>query len=243
MLRPGLVQHPEQCDFAIPWYAGVGWHFYVKHRARAPYWYADDQLHSRPQPQQPPRPERRRRRAAARRGRRPPRVRWGQGSLEDLGGLAGLGQAASVGGLAVPPSWGWAATAPAALLGASRWRAACRAQSGRDGWVINGSSRITIHVGRASGGPQRWAPGPARALRAAKYLPRLKVVARSPAAGYPDEPAAPSTPKYPVPAASRQTDTRPPDTSRRSYTCRPTDTRRPTYDRQGTHQCTRGLSP
>ena len=28
---------------AIPWYAGVGWHFYVTNRARAPYWYADDQ--------------------------------------------------------------------------------------------------------------------------------------------------------------------------------------------------------
>jgi len=34
----------------------------------------------------------------------------------------------------------------------------------------------------------------------AKYLPRLSVVARSPAAGYSDESAAPPIPKYPVPA-------------------------------------------
>ena len=37
----------------------------------------------------------------------------------DLGGLAGLGEAASVGGLSVPANWGWAATAPAALLGSA----------------------------------------------------------------------------------------------------------------------------
>ncbi len=35
---------------------------------------------------------------------------------------------------------------------------------------------------------------------AMKYLPRLSVVGRSPAAGYSAEPAAPATSKYPVPA-------------------------------------------
>ena len=44
----------------------------------------------------------------------------GFGGLPGLGGLAGIGQAASVGGLSVPPNWGWAATAPASLLGRRR---------------------------------------------------------------------------------------------------------------------------
>ncbi|MGH3635281.1 MAG: PPE family protein, partial [Mycobacterium sp.] len=41
----------------------------------------------------------------------------GFGGFADVGALAGLGEAASVGGLSVPPSWAWAATAPEALLG------------------------------------------------------------------------------------------------------------------------------
>ena len=40
----------------------------------------------------------------------------------------------------------------------------------------------------------------AGAAAALKYGPRLKVVARPPAAGYPDEPAVAATGKYPVPA-------------------------------------------
>ena len=35
----------------------------------------------------------------------------------DLGGFAGMGDAASVGRLSVPENWGWAATAPAGLRG------------------------------------------------------------------------------------------------------------------------------
>ncbi len=43
-------------------------------------------------------------------------IAGGFGGLPGLGGFAGLGQAASVGGLAVPPNWGWAATAPPGML-------------------------------------------------------------------------------------------------------------------------------
>jgi len=39
------------------------------------------------------------------------------GGFANVGGLPGLGQAGSVGALTVPPSWGWASTGPASMLG------------------------------------------------------------------------------------------------------------------------------
>ena len=65
-----------------------------------------------PQPTQRVRP-RMRRRAAAAEGALGSGVR----RCADLGGLAGLGEAASVGALSVPPSWGWAAAGLPAMLG------------------------------------------------------------------------------------------------------------------------------
>jgi len=121
----------------------------------------------------------------------------GFGGLPGLGGLAGIGQAASVGGLSVPPGWGWAARGPAALLG--------------DVPMMSPLAAADSNLGAGFGFPFMLPPGLARTAAAgaagvvagaagAKYLPRLSVVARSPAAGYSDESATPPIPKYPVPA-------------------------------------------
>jgi PPE-repeat protein len=124
----------------------------------------------------------------------------GSGFAGDLGGFAGLGEAASLGPLSVPPSWGWAAAGPAAMLGSAPMLA---------------PAAVPLGVGAGLGFPFMFPPGMGRAAAAgaaagavggavaAKYGPRLSVVARSPAAGYPAEPVYPSTPatpKYPVPA-------------------------------------------
>ena len=135
--------------------------------------------------------------AAAAGGALGPGFAGGFGGLPGLGGLAGIGQAASVGGLSVPPSWGWAATAP-----------------GGGGLPILAPAAVPLagdDVAAGLGFPFMFGPlGRAAAVGAAvgagaaavKYGPRLKVLARSPAAGYSNEPLvapAPPTPKYPVP--------------------------------------------
>jgi len=56
----------------------------------------------------------------------------GVGGLADLGGMAGLGEAASVGGLSVPANWGWAATAPAGMLGSAPLGMLAPAAAGAD---------------------------------------------------------------------------------------------------------------
>ena len=119
-----------------------------------------------------------------------------------MGGLAGLGKAASVGGLAVPPNWGWAAGATPALLGDVPLQMLAPAATPLAG----------AGLGAGSGFPFMFSPlGRAAAMGAAagagaaavKYGPRLKVLGRSPAAGYSEEPPVvppPATPKYPAPA-------------------------------------------
>jgi len=120
----------------------------------------------------------------------------GFGGLPSLSGLAGIGQAASVGGLSVPPNWGWAARGPAALLG--------------DVPMMAPLVAVESNAGNGFGFPYMFPPGLARTAAAgaagvvagaagAKYLPRLNVVARSPAAGYSDESPAPPITKYPIP--------------------------------------------
>ena len=124
----------------------------------------------------------------------------GFGGLSSLGGLAGIGQAASVGGLSVPPNWGWAATAPAGLLGSAPLRMPAVPLAGNDVAAGLGFPVPLGGLGRAAAAGAGIGAGAA----VMKYLPRLRVVGRSPAAGYPAEPVAPATPattKYPVPAA------------------------------------------
>ena len=153
--------------------------------ARPPYGYADSQCIQRRSR------SRRSRRSAVRRrrGRRPPRVRWGQGSPgADLGGLAGLGEAASVGGLSVPPNWGWAATGLPAMLGGVPLTL--------PGIGLGATGGLPPELGfplMFGGLPRAAAAGAAGAVAGAagaKYLPRLNVVARSPGAGYSAESAA-----------------------------------------------------
>jgi PPE-repeat protein len=117
-----------------------------------------------------------------------------------LGGLAGIGQAASVGGLSVPPNWGWAATAPAGIMGAGRLPMLSPGAvplAGNDIAAGLGFPLPFAGLGRAAAAG---AAGGVAGAAAMKYLPRLSVVGRSPAAGYSPESAAPATAKYPVPA-------------------------------------------
>jgi len=123
--------------------------------------------------------------------------------VADLGGLAGLGQAASLGGLSVPPSWGWAAAGPASMLGGIP--------------AMSPLAAVDSNLGAGFGFPFLFPPGGLGRTAAAgiggaiaggaiagaagaRYLPRLSVVARSPAAGYSAESEAPPIPAYPVPA-------------------------------------------
>ena len=154
-------------------------------------------------------------------------------------GRRGLGQAASVGGLAVPPNWGWAAQ---------------RSSGGADGGGSAGDAgfcgsavgcwrriRFPVHVPWVRGEPQwRRALAPSRAL----LLPSTGRDSRWWRARRPPDTRL-SSRQSPgqsrnirrCPPDSRQTDGPPRVPGWRSYTCRPTDTRptdtpRPTYDRQ-----------
>ena len=119
--------------------------------------------------------------------------------LGDLGGLAGLGQAASLGGLSVPPTWGWAAAAPAALMGSAPLGMMTSAAVPLD--VGGGLGFPFMFPGLGRGAAVAAGAGAIAGAAAAKHGSRLRVVARPPAAGYPaDEPGvAASTPKYPPP--------------------------------------------
>jgi PPE-repeat protein len=126
----------------------------------------------------------------------------GPGLAGGLGGLAGLGQAASVGALSVPQSWGWAATPQAALLGGMPLAtplpgvANLSAASGLP--MAAGLPLMMGGIPRAAGIAAAAGVGGAVA---SKYLRPPRVVARSPAAGYPPEPEyeKPAA-AYPVPA-------------------------------------------
>ena len=118
--------------------------------------------------------------------------------LAGLGGLTGLGQAASVGALSVPPSWGLAATP--ALLGGMPLASAF------PGVNLGATGGLPLAAGLPMMGGIPRAAGVAAAAGvggavASKYSPRLSVLSRSPAAGYSQDPeyASPAA-AYPVPA-------------------------------------------
>ena len=124
----------------------------------------------------------------------------GFGGFPGLGGLAGLGQAASVGGLAVPPGWGWAATAPPGMMGQLPMLSPGAVPLAGDEVAAGLGFPLPVGgLGRAAA----MGVGVGAGTAAVKYGSRLKFVARPPAAGYGDDPTAPrlpATPKYPVPA-------------------------------------------
>ena len=124
----------------------------------------------------------------------------GFGGLPGLGALAGIGQAASVGGLSVPPNWGWATTAPAALLGTAPLRMPAVPLAGND--LATGLGGFPMPFGGLGRAAAAGAAGGVAGAAAMKYLPRLKFLARPPAAGYSEEEptAPPPAAKYPVPA-------------------------------------------
>jgi hypothetical protein len=115
--------------------------------------------------------------------------------------MAGLGEAASVGGLSVPANWGWAATAPAGMLGSAPMLApAAVPLAGADLGAGFGFPFMGIPGAAAVGAGAGAGAGAIAGAAAAKYLPRLSVLARSPAAGYSAASVGSSTAKYPVPA-------------------------------------------
>ncbi len=126
----------------------------------------------------------------------------GFGGLPGLGGLAGIGQAASVGRLSVPPGWGWAATAPAGMVGAAGLPMLSPGAVPLAGDAVAAGLGFPLPFG-GLGRAAAVGAGVGAGAAALKYGSRLKFVARPPAAGYGDDPTAPrlpATPKYPVPA-------------------------------------------
>jgi PPE-repeat protein len=121
----------------------------------------------------------------------------GSGFGGDSGAWGSTGDAPSLGGLSVPQNWAWAAAPPAPqmLLPAG---------------VPLGAPDAGLNAGLgfpfAFGGlPKAAAIGAAAGVggaAASKYASRLKVVSRPPAAGYPAEEEASSTPRHPVPAGA-----------------------------------------
>ena len=99
-----------------------------------------------------------------------------------LGGLAGLGEAASVGGLSVPPKLGLGRDSSGGDAGGGSDAGSCwrlRAPISAPDWVSHSCSPPG-GLGRAAAA----GAGAVAGAAAPKYLPRLNVVARSPAAGY-----------------------------------------------------------
>ena len=116
--------------------------------------------------------------------------------IGDLGGLGGIGEAASVGALSVPPSWGWVATAPASMLSGVPMMSPLAAADSNLGAGFGFPFMFPGGLGRTAAAG---VAGAVAGAAGAKYLPRLSVVARSPAAGYSAASEAPPIPKYPVP--------------------------------------------
>jgi PPE-repeat protein len=118
------------------------------------------------------------------------------GGAADLGGL--MGGAASVGGLSVPANWGWAAAGLPGAMGAVPLTLPGIDLGSTGGLPM--AAGLPMMMGGLPGVAAAGAVGAAAGAAGAKYLPRLSVVARSPAAGYAAASAGPQTPKYPVPA-------------------------------------------
>ena len=128
----------------------------------------------------------------------------GSGFAGGLGGLAGLGQAVEIGGLSVPHAWDWTAAGPAAMLGSAPMEMMAPAVAPLEAGAGLGFPFMFPGMGRAAAASG--AVAGAAGAAAVMYGPRLKVLTRSPVAGYSDEdepPAAalpPQAPKYPMPA-------------------------------------------
>jgi PPE-repeat protein len=129
----------------------------------------------------------------------------GLGGIPGLGGFAGLGAATSVGGLAVPQSWGLAAGgASPGMLGTLPMASPAALPLAGDEVAAGLGFPVPLGgLGRAAAAGA--GVGAAAAIAGAKYGPRLRFVSRPPAAGYSDDAEMPAAPpaaaKYPVPAS------------------------------------------
>ncbi|WP_085189761.1 PPE family protein [Mycobacterium sp. IEC1808] len=130
----------------------------------------------------------------------------GLGGIPGLGGFAGLGAATSVGGLAVPQSWGLAAAgASPGMLGTLPMASPAALPLAGD--EVAAGLGFPVPLGGVGGLGRAAAAGAGAgaAIAAAKYAPRLRFVSRPPAAGYSDDGETPAAPppaaKYPVPAS------------------------------------------
>jgi PPE-repeat protein len=103
------------------------------------------------------------------------------------GGFAGMGAAASVGVLSVPQGWGMAATPP--WLAPMPLAAALPGVGAPEGGLPFGLPVLPGGMGQAAGVAAAAGVGGAVASR---YGPRLKVLTRSPGAGYTQTPMAPA---------------------------------------------------
>jgi PPE-repeat protein len=117
----------------------------------------------------------------------------------DSGAWASAGDAPSLGGMSVPPNWAWSAAPPPPefLLPGGALGAAAGTDLGAAGlgfpFAFGGLPKAAAVAAAAGVG----------GAAASKYASRLKVVARSPEAGYAaDESAAAPSRKYAVPAAA-----------------------------------------
>lgn len=111
----------------------------------------------------------------------------GSGFGGGFGALGGLGQAASLGPLSVPPNWLWSAATPLNMLSPAGVPLALPAAdfgAGSGMPLLFGGLPRAAAVGAAAGAGSA----------AVKYGSRHKVMARPPAAGYPAEPVAPQAP-------------------------------------------------
>jgi PPE-repeat protein len=119
------------------------------------------------------------------------------GFAGDVGGFADMGEAAAVGGLSVPASWGLAAAGPSAMLGGVPLALSL------PGVNLGAAGGLPVAAGlplMMGGVPKAAGVAAAAGIGgavASKYGPRLKVLARSPAAGY--SPAFPAAGAYPMP--------------------------------------------
>jgi PPE-repeat protein len=115
----------------------------------------------------------------------------GFGGFGGWGGLpGGLAQAASVGRLSVPPTWGWAAKGPSATLGGMP----LAAPLGTVDPNLAAGLGMPMMLG---GAPQ----GAGAGGKAGKYgMPLPAVMTRPPAAGYGPESTGPPAAAYPLPA-------------------------------------------
>ena len=120
------------------------------------------------------------------------------GPAADLGGLAGVGEAAAVGGLSVPPNWGWAASGLSSMLGGVPLTLPAISLGEAGGLPL--AAGLPLMMGGLPREAAAGAVGAAAGAAGAKYLPRLSVVGRSPAAGYSAESPSKPTPAYPIPA-------------------------------------------